>query len=375
MTWTFDASFPGANACGAALGQLGDAPVLNIAADPRHSPEALWFRLRLRRLDSDSPAPWLLVRGVDVLLGGGDGSALQPVVRCEGGPWQRLARGTPVLHPDGRCDARWRLPNAASVMEVAFCLPYGDEEIDRLLADTDGRLRIHTIGSSEGGRPLCRLSNGPGVIGSRRPGLYVLARQHAGETPGSWVLDGLLRRVAELGEAAPLTWAVPFVDLDGVIEGAYGKDRHAVDYNRSWWQMGRRHEVVCAMRDLDRWRARCAPRLCLDLHAPGALDRDGCYAFTTIGGTTPTAASSVAWSDRIGRALGAQFADPNFSRTADYPSRWPRETHGAFTSWAIDRGFDAVSLESSYQGNRDDCFGIDEYREIGRRIADAVAVG
>lgn len=171
------------------------------------------------------------------------------------------------------------------------------------------------------------------------PGLYILARQHAGETLGSWILDGLLRRIAELGDAAPLTWAVSFVDADGVAdgvaEGAYGKDRHPVDYNRSWWRMGRRHETVCAMRDVDRWRARCAPRLCLDLHAPGALERDGCYAYTTIGGGGPAPSGSAAWIERIGCALGSRFAAADFSRIADFPSRWPRETHGAFSSWAI----------------------------------------
>lgn len=367
MTWTLDTSFPGANACAAALAQHDGAPCLSVAADPRHGPEALWFRLRLRRLDSGGPAPWLLLRHVDILLGGGTGEELQPVVRCEDGAWWRLERGEPVLHPDGRRDARWRLPAAAASMEIAFCFPYGTADIDRLLADSPA-LRINAIGSSEGGRPLVRLSNNDGAEGSPRPGIYILARQHAGETPGSWVLDGLLRRVAELGDAAPLTWAIPCTDTDGVAEGAYGKDRHPVDYNRSWWLMGRRHEVHCIMRDIGRWRARCAPRLCLDLHAPGALERGGCYAYTTIGSSQPAPAPSTAWAARLGQALGP-FAAADFVRTATYPSRWPRDTHPSFTSWAAEtQGLDAVSLETPYQG-----FGLDEYREIGRRIADALS--
>ena len=373
MTWTIDASFPGANACGAALDQHDGTAAVSVAADPRHGPEALWFRLRLRRLDSAAPAPWLLLRGVDNLLGGRDGSALQPVARCERGPWQRLPRGIPVQHADGRVDARWRLPDAAALIEVAFCIPYGDEELDQLLAATRGRLHLRSIGSSEGGRPFLRLANGDGVEGSQRPGLFIIARQHAGETPGSWVLDGLLRRIAELGEDAPLTWAIPFADCDGVAEGAYGKDRHPVDFNRSWWTMGRRHEVHCAMRDLARWRARCAPRLCLDLHAPGALERDGCYVFTTLGGSGQASPASAAWSERFAAALGGRFASASFTRHATYPSRWPRDTHPAFTSWAAEQQhLDALSLETSYQGQGDATFLEADYREIGRRLADAL---
>jgi hypothetical protein len=374
MTWIIDTSFTGANTCTAGITHHDGVPALNIAADPRHGPEALWFRLRLRRLASTATAPWLLLRNVDVLLGGGDGSALQPVVRCERGPWQRLPRGIPMRHDDGRCDACWRLPDAAATIEVAFCMPYGDEELDELLADTRGSLHLQTIGSSEGGRPLFRLSNGDGSVDSQRPGLLIIARQHAGETPGSWVLDGLLRRIAELGAAAPLTWAIPYIDTDGVVEGAYGKDRHPVDFNRSWWTMGRRHEVHCAMRDVARWRARCAPRLCLDLHAPGACERSGCYVYASIGGGGQVPASCTAWSDRIARALGPRYAAADFTRIASYPSRWPRDTHPAFSTWAVEQqGLDALSLEISYQGNDEDTFSLEAYRDIGRRIADVLA--
>jgi hypothetical protein len=372
MTWTIDNAFAGANATGIAIDTHRGAAALSCAADPRQGPEALWFRVRLRRLASGSARPWLILRHVGSLLGGGDGAGIQPVARADHGPWRRLERGEPIIHADGRGDAAWLLPEAAAAIEVALCLPYGDEELIALQADGGAALRVAPIGTSEGGRPLLRLSTGDGAVGSTRAGLYLLARQHAGESPGSWVLDGLLRRLAGAGADAPLAWAIPFVDVDGVATGAYGKDRHPVDYNRSWWRMGRRHEVQCIMRDIGSWRKRCAPRLCLDLHAPGALEREGCYGYLSIGGH-PANPEAAAWSERIAQALGPGFAAEPFSRHADYPSRWPRDTHPSFGSWATDQGLAAISLEIPYQGKGDSAWNAAEYREIGARIADALS--
>lgn len=377
MTWQLDLDFPGANACGAAVTCLEGAPAISLTPDPKGSPEALWFRFRLRRLEAGATAPWLLLRHSHSLLGGGDGAALQPVVSCDHGPWTRLPRGRPLRQTDGRCDALWPLPAAAACLELAFCFPYGQEELDRLIAASG--LRMQAVGASEGGRPLLRVDNGPGSEGSTRPGLFLIARQHSGETPGSWVLDGLLARLAALGEAAPLTWAIPFGDPDGVHAGCYGKDRHPVDFNRAWPgedSSPRRHEVMCWVQEFRRWRERCRPCLLLDLHAPGGGERSGVYAFTppAADGTVPAEVS--AWAERLRLGLGAPWAAASdFARIGRYPGRWPRQTHLTGSRWALLQGLPSLSLETSYQGQGDQAFTCEDYRGIGVRLADAVAEG
>ncbi len=377
MTWQLDLDFPGANACGAAVTCIDGAPAISLTPDPKDSPEALWFRFRLRRLDPDASAAWLVLRHVASLLGGGDGSSLQPVVRCEGGAWERLAPGQSRLHADGRCDALWRLPAAAACLEVAFCIPYDQDDLDRLVAATG--LRLQAVGASERGRPLLRVDNGPGSIGSTRPGLFVIARQHSGETPGSWVMDGLLRRLAELGDRAPLTWAVPFGDTDGVFEGRYGKDRHPVDLNRAWPgtdSAPRRREVMCWLGEFHRWRERCAAQLVLDLHAPGAQERTGVYAFTPPDAEGAVPAAVSAWGERLRTGLGPPWtAATDFGRVGRWPGRWPRDTHLSCTAWSVRQGLPALAVETSYQGQGDRAFLVDDYRLIGRRLADAVAAG
>jgi hypothetical protein len=130
---------------------------------------------------------------------------------------------------------------------------------------------------------------------------------------------------------------------------------------------------MCVMSDLDRWRKRCAPRLCLDLHAPGAAERDGCYVFAPVGADQTVPPACAAMAERLAAALGGE-ASPKFMRVATYPSRWPRETHATFSSWAVNRhGLTALSMETSYQGVGDRAFTSDDYRDIGRRLAEALA--
>ncbi|MCK6491262.1 MAG: hypothetical protein L6R48_23670 [Planctomycetes bacterium] len=371
MSWHIDTDFAGANACAPSLACAGGIALASIAADPRGSPEALWFRLRLRRLAHQAPAPLLELRDPGLLLGAGDGGALRPAVRCDRGAWTRLGPGTPATRADGGQAVRWALPDAAAMIEVALCQPYGAGDLERLLGEAAGALHLDAIGVSGGGRPLLRVSNHSGDADSQRPGIYVLARQHAGEVPGSWVLDGLLRRLAALGARAPLVWAVPFADTDGVARGDYGKDGFPLDLNRAWWQQPRRREAAVIMADIARWRTRCAPRLCLDLHAPGAAERAGVYAFTAIGGA-PAPAAASAWAARLGPALGAAAA-ADFARQGDYPSRFPLDLNPCFTAWADAQGLPALALEISYLGKDEAVWGAQEWRAAGAALADGLA--
>ena len=158
---------------------------------------------------------------------------MRPVVRggrlstrgdASDGDWQRLEAGIVGQLPDGRTCVTWVVgappgPPYPSYLDVAYCYPYGLPEVEALMRETEGYWQADIIGVSQGGRPLVRLSNAYGQAGGQRPGLYLIARQHSGETPGSWVLDGFLRHLVLLGEAAPLVWSVPLTNIDGV-EGA-----------------------------------------------------------------------------------------------------------------------------------------------------------
>jgi hypothetical protein len=365
-----ETAFAGGNAV--VLGSAGgaDCDEFHFSAHPRGSPEALWFRFRLRR-ESAAPAPLLrlVLRHSGDLLGFGNPGAVRIVVRADDGEWRRTEPGARVDAPDGQVHAAWQVRAPARTLDVAFCYPYGRDEMTTLVSETAGRLCADTIGVTQGGREIVRLSNAVGETGSGRPGLYFVARQHSGETPGSWVLDGLLRRCAALDARGPLVWAVPFCDPDGVEAGDYGKDRLPMDMNRAWGHPPMRHETMVVKRDIRRWMERCRPVAIVDLHAPGACETAGGYFFV-FAAEPDWDARLTAMAHALARALGA-FAAADPARRANYPSRWssPDLSGAAVTEFKVP----GLTLETSYQAAGDRVLDIEDYRQIGVRLLDGLS--
>jgi hypothetical protein len=370
MPLRFDSTIPHFNACDTCITPLDGRVEAAFAADPHGGPECLWFCFRLVRHGPTPDATVLRLKHAYNMLGGGRPQHMRPVV-CYAGQeqWQRL--GAPEIHhhPDGRWDVLWTIDTPAEYVDVAWCYPYGRGDLDALIIDT--KLKADVIGVSQLGRPIVRVCNGYGQADSSRPGMYVLARQHSGETSGSWMLDGFLRHLAEMGDAAPLVWAVPLSNIDGVEQGDYGKDNFPYDLNRAWGHPPMRHETMVMQQDIGRWKKRCRPTLVLDFHSPGACENDGVYAFMPNPQQHPEAhAATAPLAERIRQALGDDAAK-DFARVAHYRSRWetPSATRGAWEAHRIP-GF---SFEAPYGLIGPKTLAITDYRQAGQRIAQAVA--
>lgn len=345
----------------------GDAgPVVAVAADAKGGPERAWFCCRIsqpRRGRKVNKPFTLILKHLETMLGGHDPAALQPAVRYAAEDWRRLPPGKPAPTDDGRMGAWWTLDPPISFVDVALCYPYGQPEVGALVQET-GAYRVETIGVSEGGRPMLRLANRFGSPDTRQtPGVYIIARQHSGETPGSWVLDGLLRRMAEAADAGPIVWAVPLVDIDGVEAGRYGKDHPPHDHNRAWGRPPMRHEAMVIQADARRWAERCHPVLMLDLHAPGICETDGVYAYLN----GPDA--DEGWSDLMAQHLGDLVGQP-FGRIANYPSRFATGHATRFFGEQI--GCPALAIETPYTRCGERAMSREGYREVGMHLAEAI---
>jgi hypothetical protein len=365
-----DTRIPYGNACDVSVTSRQDGWTVAFAADPHGGPETLWFGFRLRH-EEGAGTPIgkvrLMLKHFGNMLGGRRAEDLRPVARLAGGDWERMEAGCTESLPDGRTDASWTFEVPVPYVDIALCYPYGVPEVEALVRQTGGYWRADTIGVSQAGRPLVRLSNGPGAPGSDRPGLYVIARQHSGETPGSWVLDGLLRQIASQGEKAPLVWAVPLTNIDGVEQGDYGKDNFPYDLNRAWGRPAMRHENLVFQQDGDRWRRRCRPALAMDFHAPGVCETDGCYCYLPRPGTFPAQQDDAKeWTDRLAEALSCEYAAASFHRVVNYASRWETPT---FSLYFAGLGACGLCMEIPYSQIGQKVLTRQEYAEIGRRAA------
>lgn len=337
--------------------------VVRFLSEPRSSPQSLWWHLEADNLQG-KPVRFVWMNADQALGNANKLADIRPVMRHSGGGWMRCPSVEVVTADDGRRELAFEHTRPSERVAVAFCYPYGLDHF-RLAVDEARLPAPDIIGVTGEGRPLPRLRL------SRRGeyGVYIMARQHAGETPGSWVLDGIMRSLA--ADQGADWWIVPFVDLDGVENGDYGKDAHPWDFNRAWEQMPMRPEVLSIQADLRRFAARNSKRLVIDLHAPGHAE-DGLWVFMPRSHRPP---EQCAVSESFVSALASEFAEVEPSklrRETNYPSRWGIDATA--TSWAWDHldRTPAVSIETSYQSLAGKRLDIDGYREIGCRLVSVI---
>lgn len=354
-----------------------ETATVGFMSEPRTSPQPLWFHLRA---DGVAERRMRFVwQNADGCLGLGSREHLEnarPVASADGGAWQRIATTEVVERPEGGHILQFDAPPAKETLSVAFCYPYGPEDLHRTFRELRSVWECDAIGLTGAGRQLLRLRRPDPEREGCAAGVYVAARQHAGETPGSWVLDGLLREVAETegapGDGEALDWwVVPFVDLDGAVSGDYGKDALPYDFNRAWAPMPMRPEVQAIQQDMRRFAARRAPRFALDLHAPGG----GETAFYHFHPREDRPEAQREIGQAFTPFLKEQFPEmEEVSRVPRYASRW--DTNETLTGWVWDhlKETPGISIETPYQHlGEGKWLEPDDYREIGRRVARAAA--
>lgn len=360
------------NACDTSMSERDGIPEVSFAPDPHGGPECLWFCFRLERIaPTNSQKVKLVLKHSYNMLGGGAPLNMRPVIRYGGNDWERLNAPDVEKLPDGRNLVSWLINTPEIYADIAYCYPYGRDEIETLIKETGGYWHKDIIGVSQNARSLIRLSNTYGSTDKDRPGLYLASRQHSSETSGSWVLDGFLRYIASLGDNAPIVWSIPLTNIDGVEQGDYGKDNFPYDLNRAWGSPPMRHEVLVYQRDMQRWKERCRPVLGIDFHSPGACESDGIYCFLPNPDKYPEHHQNVLkFANAAEEALKNKYAAPKFGRVATYSSRWETPTFATYC-WLAHR-ISGFTFETPYAIIGDTVMTRERYQEAGKLIASAV---
>jgi hypothetical protein len=364
-------NFEGGNVEGAQVVGQGH---LRFAARAGSSPRPLWFYFCLE--GAAVPAVRCDLVNADRCFGPREGWAnARPVFSADGEHWQRVARAEYIQDSDATGQFTFTVPVVGPRTYVAYCYPYTTAPLLALLRELPHRqgLRVGELCRSVENRPVPYLRFGNHE--SPRRAAWVIARQHAGETPASFAVEGFIRHFCRLeppvlealGETA--FHIVPMVDVDGVFQGRYGKDERPMDFNRDWSDQPSRPEIAALARAIAASATKQRPALILDLHASHNGDTS-CYLF---GSGQDGRAGFPEWAggeERFARLL-AEEAEVLGLRETDL--RPGQNAEGSARSYLRKRyEVPVLTVELSYHlSQKGGYLTPTEYREFGAALARA----
>ena len=237
----------------------------------------------------------------------------------------------------------------------AYFEPYSWERHLDLLgrADSSPLARVRRLGSTLDGRDLDVVSVGEPAPGKRS--LWLIARQHPGETMAEWFVEGLLERLLDpydpvarslLLQAA--VHVVPNMNPDGSVRGNLRTNAAGANLNREWLtpSLERSPEVLVVRAAMQA----SGVDAFLDVHGDEGLPYvfvDGCER---LPGFTPKQAALQA-------VFGAAFrrASPDFQQVHGYPDDKDTKVNLSLASKYVGQNFGclALTLEMPFKDNAD----------------------
>ena len=203
----------------------------DIAADGRLSEFLQWFHFRVAGAESSGATLTIANAGATTYPNGWKGYRV--VGSTDRRNWSRLP-----TEFDGKA-MTIRVPPAAGPTFIAYFEPYSSERHLALLADAATRgARLQWLARTVQGRDLDAL-----IVGSGSLRVWIIARQHPGETMAEWFVEGLLDRL--LDDADPVArelrrratfHIVPNMNPDGSALGNLRTNAAGANLNREWMQ-------------------------------------------------------------------------------------------------------------------------------------------
>ena len=235
----------------------------------------------------------------------------------------------------------------------AYFEPYSHERHLDLLArvELSPYARVRNLGSSVDGRDIDLVT-----VGREAPGrvpVWIIARQHPGETMAEWFVEGLLERV--LDNADPVArkvrehavlHIVPNMNPDGAVRGNLRTNAAGRNLNREWRAPDpvASPEVFLVRAEME--RTGCA--LFLDIHGDESLP----YVFFSTAEEVPgfTAAAAAAQARFVETLL---TVSPDFQTQEGYkPGRFGEELLTLASKWVANHfGCVSLTLEMPFKDN------------------------
>ncbi|CAG9173360.1 M14-type cytosolic carboxypeptidase [Cupriavidus respiraculi] len=230
----------------------------------------------------------------------------------------------------------------------AYFEPYPDERHLSLLATCQRSplARLSHLGSTVEGRDMTLVTVGEGGAGKKT--IWMIARQHPGETMAEWFCEGVLQRLTGTGMWAgdpvahrllerAVFHIVPNMNPDGSARGNLRTNAAGANLNREWMEPSER----------------TSPEV---FHVRRAIEATGCDMFFDIHGDEGLPYNFVAGSEMLPGFTEAQrvaqqrFVEAFKRATPDF-----QDVHGYAAS---KYNADALKLASKYIGNAFGCLSL-----------------
>ena len=233
----------------------------------------------------------------------------------------------------------------------AYFAPYTYEQhLDLLSAcQTSEFAAVDRLGSTVDGRDLHRVRVGEGSIQ-----MWIIARQHPGESMGSWWMEGFLARLLDADDAiarqlrARATFhVVPHMNPDGAIRGHLRCNAAGANLNREWAEptIERSPEVFYTRAAMDA----SGVDFCLDVHGDEELPYNFLSGAEGIPGYEDTPIAELA------EVFAAAYvrANPDMQREHGYPISAPGEANMTMCASGVANRFrcPAYTLEMPFKDN------------------------
>lgn len=238
-------------------------------------------------------------------------------------------------------------------VHYAYFEPYSYDRHLELMGQVEQSrfARVRNLGSSVEGRDVDLVE-----VGRPRPGrrpVWIIARQHPGETMASWFMEGLLQRlldgadpVARRVRELACLYLVPNMNPDGAVRGNLRTNAAGANLNREWQapDPARSPEVWCVRQAMES----TGVELFLDIHGDEALP----YVFFSTADEVPGYPDEARHRQALlTEALLA--ASPDFQTIHGYqPGRFGEELLALASKWVAHRfGCVSVTLEMPFKDN------------------------
>jgi murein tripeptide amidase MpaA len=235
----------------------------------------------------------------------------------------------------------------------AYFEPYSHERHLDLLgyAEMSPFAQVDSLGTTVEGRDLDRV-----IVGRKAPGrkaVWIIARQHPGETMGEWFIEGLLERLLDGADPVArrirehaVVHVVPNMNPDGAVRGNLRTNAAGCNLNRAWNapDAERSPEVLQVRQAVE--ESGC--ELFLDIHGDESLP----YVFLATSEDVPGfTAEALQQQNRFVAGLAA--ASPEFQTREGYEAgRFGDEMLGLASKWVAHRfGCVALTLEMPFKDN------------------------